>query len=57
MTSHSVQVHGHSDRHMAPVKKLWTKPSVEIIALEDAEAGRNPVTHDGAGGHATRPRS
>jgi hypothetical protein len=57
MKSYNVPVHHETDLHGRLTKKQWVKPSVEIIALESAENGNNPVRPDGGGGHFTRNRS
>lgn len=57
MKSHNVPDHNETDRRGGEIKKQWVKPSVEIIALESAKNGNNPVRPDGGGGHYTRTRS
>jgi hypothetical protein len=53
MNSHNVRVHNE----MAEPKRPWVKPLVEVLALESAEAGFNPVRGDAGGAHSTRVRS
>jgi hypothetical protein len=57
MKSYNVPVHNETDRRGGGLKKQWVKPSVEIIALESAENGNNPVRPDGGGSHFSRTRS
>jgi hypothetical protein len=51
MKSYEVQDHGVSDRVAGQAKKPWVTPSLQIIALESAEAGRPGVILDGRGSH------
>ena len=57
MNSYNVQVHSETDRPRGRAKQPWAKPSVEIIALETAEAGLRGTHSDGGGGHYVKPRS
>jgi hypothetical protein len=57
MKSHNVPVHNETDRSGGRPKKQWVKPSVEIIALESAENGNNPIRPDGGGSQYSRTRS
>jgi hypothetical protein len=52
MKSYEVQDHGVSDQVTGQAKKPWVTPSLQIIALESAEAGRPGVILDGHGSHA-----
>ncbi len=58
MKSYNIpQVLDEANQFMAPPRKQWVKPSVEVIALESAENGNNPSQADGGGAHAIKPRS
>jgi hypothetical protein len=57
MKSYNVPVHSETDQLGGQVRKQWAKPSVEIIALESAENGNNPVRPDGGGAHFSKNRS
>ena len=57
MKSYNVPVHSETGQLGRHPKKQWVKPSVEIIPLEIAESGNNPVRPDGGGSHFTRNRS
>jgi hypothetical protein len=39
MKSYEVQDHGVSDQFAGQAKKPWVTPSLQILALESAEAG------------------
>jgi len=45
-----------ANRFLAPPRKQWVKPSIEIIALESAESGVGN-SRDGHGGHFIPHRS
>ncbi len=51
MKSYEVQDHGVSDRVAGQAKKPWVTPSLQIIALESAEAGHPGPILDGHGSH------
>jgi hypothetical protein len=51
------QDHGASDQLQGQAKRPWVTPSVQIIALESAEAGTKPSRIDGPGGHFQRIKS
>jgi len=51
MKSHEVQDHGVSDQVAGQAKKPWVTPSLQIIALESAEAGHPGIILDGRGSH------
>lgn len=53
MKSHDVSNHGT----IGLVKKPWVTPSLEIIALESAEAGTHRSNSDGNGAQKNRPKS
>jgi hypothetical protein len=49
MKSYEVQDHGLSDQVAGQAKKPWVTPSLQIIALESAEAGRPGPVLDSIG--------
>ena len=51
MKSYDVQDHGVSDQVAGQAKKPWVTPSLQIIALESAEAGRPGIILDAHGSH------
>jgi hypothetical protein len=57
MKSNDVNDHGAFDRGTGQAKKPWVKPSLEIIALESAQAGSHFSKNDGPGSHFNHPRS
>lgn len=58
MKSYNIpQVLDEANQFLAPPRKQWVKPSVEIIALESAENGNNPSRTDGGGAQSIRRRS
>lgn len=58
MKSYNIpQVLNEANEFLAPPRRPWVKPSVEMIALESAENGLNPTRVDGGGAHFVKPRS
>jgi hypothetical protein len=57
MKSHDVKDHGASDHITGQAKRPWVTPSLQIIALKNAEGGTHLSTSDGVGSHSNRPRS
>jgi len=57
MKSYNVPVHSETGQLGGRPKKQWVKPSLEVVPLENAEAGNNPVRPDGGGSHFLRNRS
>jgi hypothetical protein len=51
MKSYEVKDHGVSDQVPGQAKKPWVAPSLQIIALESAEAGNPGRILDGHGSH------
>jgi hypothetical protein len=57
MKSYDVNDHGASDQPTGQAKKPWVTPSMQIIAIQSAEAGRHRSAGDGTGSHSLRPTS
>jgi hypothetical protein len=53
----NVKDHGASDHITGQAKRPWVTPSLQIIALKNAEGGTHLSTADGVGSNSNRPRS
>ena len=56
MNSYNVLVHSDTGQQQAREKKPWTKPVLEVVGLESAEASTGG-THTDGNGHFSRQRS
>jgi hypothetical protein len=57
MNSDNMKDHGVTDRLSGQEKKPWVTPSLQIIALKNAENGSHRLAPDSVGSHLSRPKS
>jgi hypothetical protein len=57
MNSDTIKDHGATDRLNGQAKQPWVTPSLQIIALKNAENGNIHRAPDGPGGRSGRGKS